>query len=436
MRSGPGSESTLQQPGKRRPLRIAVVANNFPSTSQTFVLDHVTGLLDRNHHVCVFANAFLPGTVLHADHAAYRLGDSTRYWPASPTTVSAKLLSLLRSVATLPASCLAALLREPPLSRAALGACEANLRRAAFLGRHLPRCDIVHVHFGQEGEKMAWLKAHGATRARLVVSLHGYDVNQLLAAGGSHYPLMFGHADRVVATTRFMGNQALALGCPPEKLVLNPIGIRTDRFAFKERTWAPPDELRLLTVARLVEFKGVEIALRAVAQVIAAGVRIRYSVVGTGPLADSLDRLAQELGIREAVRFLGAQTREELTREFASSHLFVLPSHTASDGAQEGQGIVVQEAQACGLPVLATRHGGIPEGCVEGVTAVLVPEKDAEALAAGLQQLVERRASWPEMGRAGRALVGSRFDLATHLDLTEGLYRSVLAERDAPPATA
>lgn len=427
------SPPPLRRPGDSRPLRVAVVVNNFPSTSQTFVLDHVTGLLDRHHDVRVFANAFLPGTVLHSDHAEYGLDDLTHYWPGPPATATAKLLSLIRSLPALPPSGLSAVLRQPPSSRVEFRLLEAHLRRARFLARHLPRCDIVHAHFGQEGETMAWMKARGATRARLVVSLHGYDVNQPLAAGGTHYPLMFGYADRIVATTRFMGDQVLALGCPPEKLALNPIGIRTDRFAFAERSWAPPDELRLLSIARLVEFKGIEIALRAIAQVAASGLRIGYSIAGAGPLAGMLDRLARELGIREAVRFLGAQTREELAREFASAHLFVLPSHTASDGAQEGQGIVVQEAQACGLPVLATRHGGIPEGCVDGVTAVLAREKDVGALAAGLRHLIERRASWPEMGRAGRAFVASRFDLAIHLDRVEDLYRSALAVH-GPPA--
>lgn len=291
----------------------------------------------------------------------------------------------------------------------------------------MPHAHIIHAHFGDEGEKLAWAKACGAIKTPLVVSLHGFDVNQLLARGGSHYRTLFRHASRIIATTRFMAGQVMALGCPAEKLVRIPIGIRTATFPFAARHWNRPEPLRLLTVARLVEFKGVDVALRAVARVVATGAPIHYTVVGAGPLSESLKRLASTLGIAGNVTFLGALGREDVVRQYQSAHLFVFPSRTAQDGAQEGQGIVLQEAQACGLPVVATRHGGIPEGCQEGVSAVLVPENDDAALAAGLLQMIERRSTWGEMGQAGRTLVQNRFDLSGHLDRVEQVYRELLA---------
>ncbi|MEK6805810.1 MAG: glycosyltransferase [Pseudomonadota bacterium] len=414
------------------PLKIAVVAHYFPCLSQTFVLDHVTGMIDRRHNVHVFATVPHPDLVSHGDYDAYELSRITHYWPALPTTMPAKIRFALRCLTALPALRLAMLLRQQGFTRTALRPAWHRLRRAVYLVQQAAEADVVHVHFGDEGEIMAWLAAQGALRGRLVVSLHGFDVNQLLARGGAHYPLLFREADCIVVTTAFMAGQARALGCPAGKLVQIPVGIRTQKFPFAERHWDGREPLRLLTVARLVEFKGVEYAIRAVGRLRAEGVALHYTIVGAGPLREGLGALVERLQLGDCVTFAGEQNRDAVLAQLAGAHLFVLPSHTAADGAQEGQGVVLLEAQACGLPLLATRHGGIPEGCADGVSAVLVSEKDDAALADGLRQLIARRQEWPAMGRAGRRLVESRYDLAGHLDQLEQVYVDVRSTPETP----
>jgi colanic acid/amylovoran biosynthesis glycosyltransferase len=97
------------------------------------------------------------------------------------------------------------------------------------------------------------------------------------------------------------------------------------------------------------------------------------------------------------------------------------------EGDAEGQGLFLQEAQACGLPVVATQHGALPEGLVPGTSGFLAPERDAEALAERLEFLVTHPEVWPEMGRAGRSFVEGRYDIGKlNAQLVE-LYRSVQA---------
>ncbi len=110
---------------------------------------------------------------------------------------------------------------------------------------------------------------------------------------------------------------------------------------------------------------------------------------------------------------------------YRSSHLFLLPSVTAGDGDMEGQGLVLQEAQAAGLPVVSTRHNGIPEGVRDGETGFLVPERDPAALAERLTYLVEHPEVWPAMGHAGRALVEAEFDIEILNDHLVDIYRSL-----------
>jgi len=300
------------------------------------------------------------------------------------------------------------------------------MAKAAQLQGFARAPDVVHAHFGPEGEEMAALKHYRALRQPLVVSMHGFDLTRPVRRKDGVYPYLFTHADRIVVTTAFMAEQAQKLGCAPSKILQLPIGIRLERFPWSPRHWSPGETLKILSVSRLVEKKGIAYALRAVSRIAAAGVAVEYTVIGDGALRADLSRLAFDLGIDRAVRFRGALGREAVLEELARAQLFLLPSVTADDGDAEGQGMVLQEAQACGIPVIATRHGGLAEGCLEGISAILVPERDEGALAAAIQKMLDRHREWPEMGKAGRQLVETRYRLETHIGALEKLYRSLI----------
>jgi colanic acid/amylovoran biosynthesis glycosyltransferase len=273
---------------------------------------------------------------------------------------------------------------------------------------------------------MACLKSCGALKVPLVVSLHGFDISRHQVKREDRYSNLFRYADRILVTTDFMANQALAFGCPDIKLLRLPIGIRLEQFTFRERQWRPGSVLHLLSVSRLVEKKGIEYGLRAVAELVADGLDVHYTVIGDGPLRGHLEQLAASLGIGRRALFVGALGREGVLAELDKCHLFLLPSVTAEDGDSEGQGMVLQEAQACGIPAVATRHGGLPEGCIENVTAKLVPERDAPALAGAVRELIEQRDQWPAMGYAGRDLIEKRYQICTQISALDKLYRSLL----------
>src|SRR5262249_49503792 len=146
---------------------------------------------------------------------------------------------------------------------------------------------------------------------------------------------------------------------------------------------APSETFRILTVARLFEKKGYEYSVRAVAKVAATVPNLEYLLVGdpNGPAAPRIRELIRELKMEDKIRILGTRTREQLIEMYQQCHIFILASVTAADGDEEGQGLVLQEAQASGLPVVATRHNGFPESLLDGETGFLVPERDADVLA-------------------------------------------------------
>lgn len=416
-------------------LRIGVFVGSFPVISETFILRQITGLLDLGHDVRIFANLRPdPSTPVHPEVARYELRSRTTYVDGPPESLlwelpvrplsgktwppgAAQSVSNWRRAArALPklAQCLA---RSPQLTRAMLSsqtygyqaASLSGIYRLATLCRETGGFDVLHAHFGPVGNSFRF--ARRLWNAPLVVSFHGYDFStQPRKEGPGMYRELFKTADLVTVNSAFTRTQVTKLGCPPDKLRLLPVGLNPDEFPFRERRLAPGDAVRLLTVARLTEIKGHEYALRAIAKLKATGFALRYDVVGEGPLRHTLETLSLGLGLGETVTFHGACTGDETKLLYAQAHLFLLTSVNIA-GDQEGQGLALQEAQACGLPVIATRHGALPEGMQEGLSGWLVPERDESALAERLAFMFTHASDWPAMGQAGRRLVESRYDI-------------------------
>ncbi|WP_413165272.1 glycosyltransferase [Capilliphycus salinus ALCB114379] len=220
--------------------------------------------------------------------------------------------------------------------------------------------------------------------------------------------------------------RAIALGCPADKIVKLPMGLNLSLYQFKARYLEANEPIKIITVARLVEKKGIEYSIRAVAEVLKQYPNLIYRIVGDGVLRNSLEELIRELGVSEKIKLLGWMTQEEVRQLYVDSHLFILSSVTAQDGDKEGQGLVLQEAQAMGLPVLSTIHNGIPDGVLDGKSGFLVPETDVKALVERISYLITNPEKWPEMGRVGRAFVEENYDINLLNDRLVKIYENLL----------
>ncbi|MBI3853885.1 MAG: glycosyltransferase [Verrucomicrobia bacterium] len=418
-----------------RPLRIAFFVGSFPVISETFILRQITGLLDLGHEVEIFADTRAPNdTPAQPEVASHRLLERTTFmdlppecapWelPVWPLTgriwIPGASTSVHNSVRAARAlwPLLGCLARKPGLALQTLrwseyGFQAASLsilyRLAKLLGKRGPY-DVLHAHFGPNGNSFRF--ARELWRAPFVVSFHGYDFTTFPRKQGvGVYEKLFGTADAVTVNSEFTHNRVAQLGCPLSKLKLLPVGLDLAAFPFSERTRRPNEPVRLLTVARLVEIKGHEFALRAVAKVRERHPELRYDIVGEGALRNKLEQLIAELGLRNVVIMHGARDGAFIRDLLREAHLALLGS-VSVEGDQEGQGLFMQEAQACGLPVIATQHGALPEGMLPGKSGFLVPERDVVAMAERIEFLVAHPEVWPEMGRAGRAFVGARYDI-------------------------
>ena len=173
--------------------------------------------------------------------------------------------------------------------------------------------------------------------------------------------------------------------------------------------------MRVLTVARLVEKKGVEDALAAIALVRKTHPDVHYDVVGDGPLRARIEAHIDALDLRETVTLHGAQSSAYVRHMMDDAHVFLLPSVTARSGDEEGLPVVLLEAQAAGLPIVSTLHAGIPEEVVHGETGFLVPEHTPEQLAHWLVYLANNPQAAAQMGQTAHDHVERNF-APEHID--------------------
>lgn len=276
------------------------------------------------------------------------------------------------------------------------------------------RAAVVHAHFGY------WAELAGPAARRLgrpwMVSLHGHDLLVEARDDGDQLSVLR-DADLVVVPSDFLAGVAADLGLRAERLRVIPSGIDIARLPFRERRPDPDGAVVITFAGRFVEKKGVVPAARALVEIHRRHPQVVARFVGFGPLGDDLRRVLERSDLPSEV--IDGTRPDAVLGALASTHLVLTPSRTAADGDAETLGLVNLEAQACGIPVVSTVHGGIP-GAVAPDGALLVDEGDDRGLVAALDAVVSAPERWPAMGRAGREHVALHFELGSRVaDLEE-----------------
>jgi colanic acid/amylovoran biosynthesis glycosyltransferase len=303
------------------------------------------------------------------------------------------------------------------------------LQRAAT-ARAIGPVDAIVAHFGPNGLKALQLRELGITAAPIVTLFHGHDLSRWTRRHGPRgYRRLFSESERMLAISEHGRSKLVELGCPPDKVGVHRVGVDVS-----VRLWTPPRSgdarpsgFRLLSVGRLVEKKGFEFALRAVRLALTRYPELRYELIGDGPLRAALEALASRLGIAHRVRFHGHLAREAVESIRSRADLLLVPSVTSTDGDEEGIPVVLMEAMAAGVPVIATRHGAIPELVIDNDTGLLVPERDSQALADALTRMMGDSHLRARLARGARKRVVAQHDLTRQNDellrLLAGLAR-------------
>lgn len=401
-------------------MRVAMIVDHFPSLSETFILRQITGLIDRGHDVTIFPNKMGDTATTHHDVAAYDLLNRTLFVdvPRSRT------VRIFRAVHRLFAA---------PRKRSGLRALnvarfgrDALSLRLAYSVLRFSRCrsfDVLHCQLEPTGLQGMLFRSLGAVSCPLVTSWRGHDfAKSVHGYRGCTYARLFAEGELFLPVSESLRDQLLNNGCPAEKIRVLHSGLDCREFPYRPRSRVPGRPVRVVTVGRLVPNKGVEYGMQALAALASSGEDVEYHIIGDGPERQRLECLASRLGIGNRVTFHGWVLRGDMPRLLDSFDLLAAPSLTTADGAREGIPNSLKEAMAMAMPVVGTRHSGIPELVEDSVSGYLVAEADATELADALKRLIHEPEKWAEMGLRGRRRIEQQYDIETLNDRLVELY--------------
>lgn len=394
--------------------RLGYVLKRYPRLSETFIAAEIIELERQGESVTILAISRPDESVGHA--FVHDVRANVVYLPHRPLF---EPLRVVRAFAF-------ALATSPRLWLRAAATClrapwTVNLRRlsqATVLRHelHVARIDHVHAHFATAASRLASLVRlmGGPTYS---VTAHAKDIYQREVRPDHLREKLAGAA--FVATVS-QANRAyldeLLGGCTPLHVVANSVDAARIQAAGTRR----PESDLVLSVARLVEKKGLADVVEACAQLRQAGRRPRLVIVGDGPLRASLESLAVERGV--AVTFTGPIPHEEVIQLYRRAAAFCLPCVVAADGDRDGMPTSVLEAMAAGVPVVTTALNGLSEAVLDGRTGLIVPPSDPAAVAAALERLMADPSAAAELGLAGRAHVERSFATSTSVGRLRSLF--------------
>src|SRR5215813_2130795 len=282
------------------------------------------------------------------------------------------------------------------------------------------RAGLLHIYFGHIAVHL--LPLIRAWKNPSIVSFHGADVmvDMNKPAYRRATLQMLDAVALALVRSESLRRALVDLGCNQEKIEVQRTGIPLEEFPFRERAVPKNGEWRFVQAGRLIEKKGLPVTLRAFEVFVRQYPNATLTIAGEGPLLRELETLARELKIR--VSFTGFVSQDRLREIYYRSHVFLHPSQTGRDGNQEGIPNSMLEAMATGLPVFATEHGGIPEAIENGISGVLVPERDDEALACALINAAQNPAFLSQIAQSGAEAVRKNFDLRQQVQRLEDVY--------------
>ena len=411
-------------------MKIALFVDQFPKISETFILNQIDGLLARGHEITIFPLKAGDETKIHGIVESRRLIEKTRYPPNAARMLSEKMGFDIRLMAlNLTHGKSVSRLRDTFGRYSDVGNWRSAFTKAEPVLHHGGRFDVLFAHFGPNGLRASWYREAGLVKGALVTVFHGYDLSSYLHSHNEQmYDPLFRNGDLFLPISHFWQDKLRALGCPAQRLKVHHVGIDCEQFAFQPRTRDADEPTILISVARLVEKKGIEFAIRALSRLVALKLNVQYRVIGDGPLSATLKQLVSDTQLDDYVSFLGSKTSKEVADELSRAHVFLAPSVTSRSGDMEGIPTALMEAMATGLPVISTLHSGIPELVEDGVSGMLVGERDVPALAQAIQEFTANVGRWPAMGTAGRQKVLEEFNIRELNRQLEGLFEQLRLE--------
>jgi len=403
-------------------MKVAIFVDKFPEVSETFVIGHVTGLIDSGHEVAVFADENPERKQIHREVEEYALADRTFYRNkllnrSKPQRIKKSILIIIQNLFFHPILILKSLnflkFKKKAISLECL-----------IYVFSLVNYDIIHCHFGPTAIKYLYLKEILGKKIRFYTTFHGYDISSYIATyGPAVYSRLLKKGDLFLPINSEWKKKLIELGCPDSKIEIIRMGVNLRKISFK-KNFSLHKPVRLVTVGRLVEKKGIQYSMQAFAQALKEYPDMVYSIVGEGELKNELEDLAIKLNLHNKFSFLGFKNNEEILKLLNESDIFLLTSVSAKNGDLEGIPVSLMEAMASGVVVISSYHSGIPELIKDGISGMLVQEKQIAEITEKIKKIIEEPQTYKRLAEEARREIEENYNLEKIKEKINNLYKN------------
>ncbi len=374
-------------------MKIVIFTYFFPKISETFILNRITRLIDNGFDVRIFAlknpsvvKAYEDDsleTIVHPDVIKYKLSEKVEYFPRKPS-----------------------------------GELDTSLIDQRI---NVYNPDLIHIQWGNLGEE---LLSNLDFLAPVIVSFHSSVTPRTWSISNTGFSSVFKKANTILPVSDYIKNELTSMGCDSRKLITHHMGVDTSLF-FPGLT-KNNNTVDILSVGSFIEKKGFQDAIRAIG-ILPKDLRasLKYKLIGEGPMKTEYERLIRKGGIKDIVIFLGKLTQDRVVLEYQNSDIYIHSSMLSSEGDDEGIPTAIIEAQSCSIPIISTRHTGIPEVVQHGVSGYLSAENDINDLSTNLSRLVSNQNLREKMGKSGRKIVVDKFNVDTLTQNMITIYKNI-----------
>ena len=392
-------------------MRIAVVVETFPTISETFIVNQILGYLNAGHEVRILAYHKGADSALHESILANDLLQHVFYFRSFK---KGKFKFILRFVLQLVIRL--KFVNFPTLFELVFKLFKKSKNRLSML-EHMQwfvmqkRFDIVHAHFGPIANRVLVLKSFKTLKhTKVFTSFHGYDLRpDEIGCNRQRYHALFTMGDGFIVNTPYLRSILKKVKGNLDCVYTIPVGLDINTFKPECIKRIP---YSLLFCGRLIEFKAPDLAIKIAHFIKSKNIDVRLSIIGEGVLESKLKKLCLELDMKNYVDFLGACKQESVHFHMNRNQILIMPGiHDSVTGRAETQGLVIQEAQAMGMPVLVSDVGGMKYGLISGKTGYVLPEHDIEEFANCALNLFENDKLRDQMGQDAREFIKENYSI-------------------------